>query len=146
MTITDTTDRSQTERIELVFELLHAPSKVWRALTQADLLGQWLLPTIGHDLKEGAAFKLNAPAQPGWDGIVDCRYLVITPESFVSWTWEVPGLETVVEVTLTPTNTGTRMKVVQSGFKPTQKQNFGGARWGWKMMGQRLTELLEQLS
>jgi hypothetical protein len=31
---------------------------------------------------------------------------------------------------------------VQSGFKPDQKQNFGGARYGWKMMGGKLVDLL----
>lgn len=31
--------------------------------------------------------------------------------------------------------TGTRLSLLQSGFKPEQKQNFGGARYGWKMMG-----------
>ena len=45
-------------------------------------------------------------------------------------------------VTLTPTDTGTRLSLVQSGFKPEQKQNFGGARYGWKKMGGQLVELL----
>jgi hypothetical protein len=35
---------------------------------------------------------------------------------------------------------------VQSGFKPDQRQNFGGARYGWRMMGERLALLLARLS
>jgi hypothetical protein len=35
---------------------------------------------------------------------------------------------------------------VQSGFKPEQKQAFGGARYGWNMMGTRLIEHLAKLS
>jgi hypothetical protein len=31
---------------------------------------------------------------------------------------------------------------VQSGFKSDQKREFGGARYGWKMMGEKLVELL----
>ena len=35
--------------------------------------------------------------------------------------------------------------LVQSGFKPDQKQNFGGARYGWKMMGGKLVDLLARI-
>ena len=52
------------------------------------------------------------------------------------------ALDTVVTFTLTPTASGTRLSLVQSGFKPEQKQNSGGARYGWKMMGGKLVELL----
>jgi len=31
---------------------------------------------------------------------------------------------------------------VQSGFRPDQKRNFGGARYGWKMMGGKLDDVL----
>jgi hypothetical protein len=31
---------------------------------------------------------------------------------------------------------------VQSGFKSNQKQEFNGARYGWKMMGGKLVDLL----
>jgi hypothetical protein len=34
---------------------------------------------------------------------------------------------------------------VQSGFKPDQKQNFAGARYGWKMMSGKLVELLARI-
>lgn len=48
--------------------------------------------------------------------------------------------------TLAPTESGTRLSLVQSGFTPEQKPNFGGARYGWKMMGSRLVELLARTS
>jgi len=34
---------------------------------------------------------------------------------------------------------------VQSGFKPDQNREFGGARYGWKMMGGKLIDLLERI-
>jgi len=40
---------------------------------------------------------------------------------------------------------GTRLSLVQSGFKPEQKQNSSGARYGWKMMGGKLVSLLERM-
>ena len=57
----------------------------------------------------------------------------------------VGDMDTVVTFTLTPTASGTRLSLVQSGFKPDQKQNFGGARYGWKMMGGKLVDLLAML-
>jgi uncharacterized protein YndB with AHSA1/START domain len=51
-------------------------------------------------------------------------------------------MDTVVTFTLTPTDSGTRMSLVHSGFREDQKRNWGGARYGWKMMGGRLVELL----
>ena len=41
--------------------------------------------------------------------------------------WGVGDMDTVVTFTLTPTASGTRLSLVQSGFKPHQKQNFAGA-------------------
>jgi len=35
------------------------------------------------------------------------------------------GLDIVVPFMLTPTASGTHLSIVQSGFKPEQKQNFG---------------------
>jgi len=37
------------------------------------------------------------------------------------------------------------LSLVHSGFKPDQKQNFGGDRYGWKMMGGRLVDLLARI-
>ena len=57
-----------------------------------------------------------------------------------------PTLDTVVTFTLTPTESGTRLTLVQTGFKPEQRQNWGGARYGWKMMGGKLADLLRRTS
>lgn len=130
------------EAVELVFDLPHPPQKVWRALTDPVLLGQWLLPIAGFEPDAGATFTFRAPPQPGWDGIVNCRIVAIEPHRKISWTWVVGDLDTLVTFTLTPTESGTRLSLVHSGFKPDQKRNFAGARYGWKMMGGRLVDLL----
>jgi hypothetical protein len=54
-------------------------------------------------------------------------------------------LDTIVTFTLTPIESGTHLLLVQSGFRPDQKQNFGGARYGWRMMGQKLVDLLGRI-
>jgi uncharacterized protein YndB with AHSA1/START domain len=146
MKFADTTAPAQREAIAFEVDLRHPPEKVWRALTEPELLAEWLLPVIGFRLEPGAAFTLKAPqAYPGWDGTVSCRMLEIEPRRKLSYTWAVPFLDTVVTFELTPTGSGTRLFIVQSGFRPDQKQEFGGARYGWKMMSGRLGELLERI-
>ena len=146
MTTVDTTPRSQTESITFDFDLHHPPQKVWRALTDPVLLAEWLLPVVNLKLEARAAFKFKTQPYPGWDGIVDCRMLEIEAEKKLSYTWVVGDmLDTVVTFTLTPTTSGTRLSLVQSGFKEDQKKNFGGARYGWKMMGGKLEDLLARI-
>jgi uncharacterized protein YndB with AHSA1/START domain len=145
MTLTDTTARSQTDSIAFELDLHHPPEKVWRALTEPALLAEWLLPVVDLKLEPKAAFTFRTQAYPGWDGTVNCRVIEIEPHSKLSYTWTVPFLDTVVTFTLTPTASGTRLSVVQSGFKPNQKREFGGARYGWKMMGEKLVDLLARI-
>jgi uncharacterized protein YndB with AHSA1/START domain len=141
----ENTAPSQTESLAFEFDLHHAPEKVWRALTDPVLLAEWLLPVIGLELEPGAAFTFKTQPYPGWDGIVNCRVLEIEPQRKLSYRWAVPFLDTVVTFTLTPTASGTRLSIVQSGFTPGQKQEFGGARYGWKMMGGKLVDLLARI-
>ena len=145
MTLVDKTPRSQTESVSFEFDLHHAPEKVWRALTDPVLLAEWLLPVIGHTLEPGAAFTFRAQPQPGWDGVVNCRFLEIEARRKLSWRWVVGDIDTVVTFTLTPTPSGTHLSLVQSGFKPGQKRESGGARYGWKMMGGKLIDLLGRM-
>ncbi len=145
MTPTDKTTQSQTESLSFEFDLHHAPEKVWRALTDPELLAEWLLPVVAPKFEPGAAFTFKAPPQPGWDGSVHCRFLEIEAHRKLSYTWVVGDIDTVVTFTLTPTASGTRLSLVQSGFKPDQKQNRAGARYGWKMMGEKLVDLLARI-
>ena len=142
----DRTAPSQTETLTFEFDLPHPPEKVWRALTDPSLLAQWLLPAVGFELAPGAAFRFQAPPQPGWDGTVNCRFLEIEAQRKLSWSWVVGDIDTVVTFTLEPTPTGTRLTLVQSGFKPDQRRNFAGARYGWRMMGGKLVDLLGRIA
>lgn len=146
MSVTDLTEKRQTEAITFELDLAHSPKKVWRALTEPELLKEWLLPTVGWKLEPGTEFMLKTQPYPGWDGTVSCKLLELEPERKLVYTWNVPFMETVVTFTLAPTATGTRLSIVQSGFKPDQKQNFGGARYGWRIMGEKLVELLGRVS
>ena len=147
MSVTDTTEKGQIETIAFEIELRHKPEKVWRALTDPELLAEWLLPTIGLKLENGAEFTLKAPqAYPGWDGTVNCRFTEIEPLKKLRYTWKVPFLDTTVTFTIKPIASGTHLTIVQTGFTADQKRESGGARYGWKLMGEELENLLARIS
>lgn len=147
MTPADETAQSQTESIAFEFDLHHAPEKVWRAITDPALLAEWLLPVVDLQLEPGSAFAFKTQPYPGWDGTVNCRILEIEAQRKLSYAWVVGDmdLDTVVTFTLTPTESGTRLSLVQSGFKAHQTRESGGARYGWTMMGGKLVELLARI-
>ena len=145
MNPTDKTEPSQAGSLSLEFDLQHAPEKVWRALTDPALLSEWLLPVVGFELRPGAEFRFQTQAYPGWDGTVSCRVVEIEAQRKLRYTWSVPFLDTVVTFTIIPTGPGTKLCIEQSGFKPEQKREFGGARYGWNMMGGKLVDLLGRL-
>jgi uncharacterized protein YndB with AHSA1/START domain len=47
-------------------------------------------------------------------------------------TWAAYGLESAVTWTLTPTSTGTHLRMEQSGFRPDQRHAYHGAKGGWQ--------------
>ncbi len=148
MNSTDRITDPETRSLSLELDMHHSPEKVWRALTDPALLEEWLLPVLDHDLQlePGAKFTFKTQPYPGWDGTVNCRILEIEEHRKLSYAWTVPFLDTVVTFTLAPTASGTHLSIVQSGFEPEQKREFGGARYGWKMMTGKLVDLLESMS
>lgn len=142
---TDTTPNGQTAFLSMEFDLRHSPERVWHALTDPQLLAAWLLPMVGPELTTGAQFVFQTDPQPGWDGVVNCRVLERDELRLLRLTWVVGAMDTVVTFTLTPTASGTLLSLVHEGFTAAQKQNFGGARYGWNLMGGRLFDLLGRL-
>ncbi|MGK6356147.1 SRPBCC family protein [Sphingomonas sp. DT-207] len=127
-------------------EFPHPPERLWRALTQPHLIEEWLMkndfvPAVGH------RFKLSGE----WGGVLDCEVLEIEPNRTLSYSWnfdhEDPAynLESVVTFTLESTGTGTHLRVEQAGFRPEQKQAFGGAQAGWKAFLGKLDDLLARI-
>jgi uncharacterized protein YndB with AHSA1/START domain len=126
-----TTPETSTRSVIVEKEFAHPPQKVWRALTESNLIEQWLMkndfePVTGH------AFKLRMEPVPGWNGIIDCQVLKVEPFTTLAYTWGTMGMGSVVTFTLTPTETGTHVHVEQAGFKPDQEQAYKGATYGWR--------------
>ncbi len=83
-------------------------------------------PVVGH------AFSLRMDPVPNWDGRIDCQVIAAEPFKTLSYTWGTMGHESIVTFTLTPTETGTHLRMEQSGFRPDQEANYKGAMYGWR--------------
>jgi uncharacterized protein YndB with AHSA1/START domain len=130
-----------TETLSVVVEreIPHPPEKIWRALTQPQLIEEWLMkcdfkPVVGH------RFDFRAD----W-GSVDCQVQAVEPNKMLSYTWAAFGLESVVTWTLTPTSTGTHLRMEHSGFRPDQQQAYQGAKYGWQRFLANLEQVLARM-
>jgi uncharacterized protein YndB with AHSA1/START domain len=130
-----------TETLSVIVEreIPYPPEKIWRALTQPHLIEEWLMkndfePVVDH------RFNLRADR-----GAVDCQVLAVEPNKTLSYTWDAYGLESVVTWTLTPTSTGTHLRMEQSGFRPDQPQYYQGAKGGWQGFFATLEQVLARI-
>ncbi|HEY0602414.1 MAG TPA: SRPBCC domain-containing protein [Herpetosiphonaceae bacterium] len=133
-------------RLDRVYD--HPSQYLWQALTDRELLAQWLMentfePQVGH------AFQFRARPSFAFDGIVHCTVLEIDPRRRLVYTWQGNHMPqpTTVTWTLTDLPQGTHLRLEQTGFK-------GIRGWiirlilkqGWQdLIGRALPEVLSQL-
>jgi len=95
-------------------------------------------PVVGH------RFSLRRE----WGGVLDCEVLVVEPNKELAYIWNhvhddpAFSLQSIVTFTLTPTSKGTHLRMEQAGFRPDQRQAFGGANAGWQQMFAKLEQVL----
>ena len=134
---------TETRSVVVEREFAYPLEKLWRALTQPHLIEEWLMkndfkPEVGH------SFKLRGE----WGGVLDCKVLAVEPNKTLSYTWDFANddaaynLKSVVTFTLTATNSGTHLRMEQSGFKPDQKQAYAGAKFGWQKFFANLEQVV----
>jgi uncharacterized protein YndB with AHSA1/START domain len=124
MTTSLKTARDARESIVLECDLPHRPAKVWRALTDPEILSRWLM---ANDIRAevGHRFTFKGKSVEDWDGVVHAEVLAVEPRRRLRYTWRggllgVAGggakLETVVTWTLTAIEGGTRLRLDHDGF------------------------------
>ncbi|TGP26582.1 MULTISPECIES: SRPBCC domain-containing protein [unclassified Mesorhizobium] len=104
-------------------ELPVPPEKVWRALTEPELLAAWMMP---NDMKPetGKRFAFAGPDAP-----IDCEVLEAEPGKLLRYSWRerptgedadhLPAFDSVVTFTLARTASGgTHLSIVHDGFVP----------------------------
>jgi len=135
--MTDTAADTRSVIIERDFAC--PPERLWRALTQPHLLEEWLMktdfqPVVGH------RFDFRAD----W-GAVSCQVMEVEPQRTLTYSWGALGVDTIVTWTLTPTGSGTHLRMEQSGFRADQQQAYHGARAGWPRFLAKFDEVLARL-
>jgi uncharacterized protein YndB with AHSA1/START domain len=134
---------TETRSVVVEREIAHPPEKLWRALTQPRLIEEWLMK---NDFKPSVGHRFNLRGD--WGGVLDCEVLAVEPNRMLSYIWNFAhddaafDLTSVVTFTLTPTNTGTHLRMEQTGFRSGQKQAYGGARVGWQQFFAKLEQVL----
>jgi uncharacterized protein YndB with AHSA1/START domain len=124
------TTTAPTRSLVIEREMPHPAEKIWRALTQGALIEEWLMkndfePQVGH------RFNFRSTPVPNWDGVINAEVLVVEPHSRLSYTWATMGATSVVTWTLTPTQSGTHLRMEQTGFRSEQDAAYKGATYGW---------------
>jgi uncharacterized protein YndB with AHSA1/START domain len=141
------TATSETRAVVVERDIGHPPEKLWRALTQPHLIAEWLMtndfaPAVGHKFKFRESYLPN--------GALDCEVLTLEPNRVLAYTWGSSSdnaafdLKSVVTFTLTPSARGTHLRMEHAGFRPDQKQAYGGAKMGWERFLTNLETVLEK--
>ena len=127
--------------VEEVFP--HAPETIWKTLTTGELMGRWLHMTpSGFEPVKGTRFTYRTTPAGAWDGVIHCQVLEAIPNQRLAYAWTGghegnvgygSRLDTVVTFTLARVETGTRLRVVHSGFAlPKNDIAFKNMSGGWK--------------
>jgi uncharacterized protein YndB with AHSA1/START domain len=138
--------------------LIDAPlDVVWSVITEPEHVSAWFSDSAAIDLRPGGELILTWEQHPS----VHWRVETVEPPHFVSFRWlralhEQPtgvappaGSSTLVEFSLAPEGEGTRLRVVESGFRQllgSEEENAKDAeehRHGWEL---ELGELREYVS
>lgn len=121
-------------KLDLSFERVYPrpPEAVWRALTDRELLGEWLMCS-DFEPRPGRRFRLWDPADSDTACRFDCELLVYEPPRHMVWAWQEAGRQggqpMQVRFTLEPVPEGTRLRVRHSGERtPETVESF---RSGW---------------
>ena len=133
---------------EWVYE--QSPEAVWEYLTNADLIALWLMPNdfkpvLGHEF----SFRIKPIPSLDLDGIFPCKILEIIPFKKLVYSWKGgPGdgtvtLDTIVEWKLEKHGKGTKLFLLQSGFKETNLSIFNGMTQGWESNIQKMMNHLK---
>jgi len=126
----------------------HPPQRIWRALTEAHLIEQWLMKN-DFEPRLGAEFMFWAKPMGDWDGAVRCVVTAFDPPRRLAYSWKGgsannphfgSALDSLVEWALSPEPGGTRVRMEHSGFGPRNEMAFEAMSSGWPRGLERLEQ------
>ncbi len=146
--------------------------KVWFALTDSELLGEWFMRNNFKPVN-GYEFNFEMAPQKGWDGITHCKITKIEEMRLLTYSYKGSAsgektlacagihseaadkvakgiftrLDTVLSFKLEPTCGGTILTLEHSGFKGLKLLIISFVfQMGWKKQIKKLNLLLEKMS
>jgi uncharacterized protein YndB with AHSA1/START domain len=129
----------------------HSPQTIWKALTTGELITRWMMAPAGFAPVEGNRFTFQTTPAGAWDGVIHCEVQQVIPNERFAYAWKGghetnvgygAPLDTVVTFTLSKVTTGTRVRLVHSGFiLPKNDTAFTNMGDGWKKVIRNLGDI-----
>lgn len=146
-----------TDRIEKTIEIKAPVSRVWRALTDHREFGEWFRVRLEGPFVPGQAARGHI-TYPGYEHLrFEAVVRTMEPETYFSFEWHPYAIDpnadysgeprTLVEFTLEKAGTGTRLRVVESGFDklPAHRRDeaFRMNEGGWSIQTENIRQHVE---
>lgn len=114
-------------RLEHVYK--QPPERVWRALTEPELVARWWAP---GNIRAEVGHRFEMDMGP-W-GKQPCEVLAVEPARLFRYRFAQPTLDTIITWELAPEGSGTRLTMTHEGFdldSPLGRRAFEGMKPGW---------------
>lgn len=142
------------DKIEQTLELPYPQERVWRAITSPAELNQWFGDEVIMEPRAGSDITFIWHEHGTSNGVIE----VYDPPNCFAYRWRASGVDqegplasdnsTLVTFTLSSTDKGTRLELIESGFaslpEAVREKNHKDNTGGWKSELGELVEYLEQ--
>ena len=125
--------------LSIVRKLDAAPGKVWRAITEPEMLKRWMapsddfkIPVAEAELRVGGRYHIIMNAPDGQVHDVSGVYREIVPNKKLVYTWawkSTPERESVVTIELRPTGGGTELTLKHEQFADAEARDRHQQGW-----------------
>lgn len=137
--------------ITRTLDLAHPQEKVWAALTTIDGITGWFGSHADGEITPGSDVEMRWEQHDNFTKTLAIK--VVDPMSVFAYSWGINGApdgdprQTYVEFTLEPTQAGTRLTVVETGFAQLPDEwleaSYQGNTQGWQTELDKLSAYLD---